>query len=118
MTTSFADHLEARFEKEGYVRLGRLLSDDELSALCRRSDDLMLGNVVIDGIVFQLDPESRRYGNLPGGTAGPSQPSLGYRRIDELHLDPLFLAYMQHPSSATSPAAASARTSPCSARCS
>ena len=74
MTTSFADHLEARFGKEGYVRLGRLLSDDELSALCRRSDDLMLGNVVIDGIVFQLDPESRRYGNLPGEPPVPPSP--------------------------------------------
>ena len=97
MTTSFADHLEARFEEEGYVRLGRLLSDDELSDLCRRIDDLMLGNVVIDGIAFQLDPESHRYRDLPGRTTGVSLRTLDYRRVDELHLDPLFLAYMQHP---------------------
>ena len=57
----------------------------------------MLGNVVTDGIVFQLDPESHRYGDLPRGTTGLSLRTLDYRRIDELHLDPLFLAYMQHP---------------------
>ncbi len=86
-----------QFEKDGYVRLGRLLSDEELSALCARIDDLMLGNVVVEGIAFQLDGDTGSYENLGRNTVGAPRRTLAYRRIDELHREPLFLTYMQHP---------------------
>ena len=93
----YSDAEHAQFEKDGYVRLGRLLSVDQLSALCTRIDDLMLGNRVIDGIIFQLDGDSGCYEKLSRRTVGASRPTLAYRRVDELHLDPLFLGYMRHP---------------------
>ena len=92
----FTDMQGGQFEQDGYARLGRLLSDGELSALRTRIDDLMLGNVVIEGIRFQLDGDSSSY-FLAQTTAGISERSLSYRRADELHLDELFLTYMRHP---------------------
>ncbi len=94
---TYTDSKHDRFERDGYVRLGRLLSDDELSALCTRIDDLMLGNMVIEGIAFQLDGDTGRYENLSRRMVGASHRTLAYRRIDELHRDSLFLCYMQHP---------------------
>ena len=88
---------DTHFEEQGYARLGKLISVTECSALKQRLDDLMLGRIKIEGITFQLDGETGEYANLVQRTVGPSQKTLAYRRIDELHLDPLFLTYMQHP---------------------
>lgn len=84
------------FEESGYVILGSLLSATELSDLRRRVEDLMMGRVTVSGVTFQLDGESEEY-KLEPRTEGPSEHTLNYRRIDELHNDPLFLTYMQHP---------------------
>jgi len=95
---TYSTRQHSQFEKDGYLRLGRLLSSDDLSDLRTRIDDLMLGNRIIDGITFQLDDShSNRYKNLSSRTNGASKQTLAYRRIDELHLDPFFLRYMQHP---------------------
>jgi len=84
------------FEEYGYARLGKLISAPELSALCQRLDDLMLGQIESEGITFQLDGGNSEYSSLSRRTVGVSQKTLNYRRVDELHLDPLFLTYMQH----------------------
>jgi len=73
---TYDDRHHEHFEEHGYVRLGQLLSASELSALRERIDALMLGRIATEGITFQLDGEGR---------------------VDELHQDDLFLAYMQHP---------------------
>ena len=97
MQTKYTDEHHSHFEEHGYVRLGRLLSDADLEALCQRLDDLMLGHIDANGITFQLDGDSADYGSLSTRTVGPSEKTLAYRRVYELHLDPLFLSYMQHP---------------------
>lgn len=83
------------YDENGYLRLGRILSEDELRALQRRIDDIMLGRVVYEGMFFQLDSETGRYGDLAGG--GYAGPTLNYRKIQDLERDPLFLAFMQAP---------------------
>ncbi|MBS11861.1 MAG: phytanoyl-CoA dioxygenase [Gemmatimonadetes bacterium] len=93
----FEETHHSHFDEHGYVVLGRLLSGGELSDLRRRTDDLMMGRVTIPGVAFQLDGKGDNYGKLEKRTFGPSEHTLDYRRIDELHNDPLYLSYMQHP---------------------
>lgn len=89
----------AQYERDGYLRLGKLLDADELQTLQARIDAIMLGTADIDysQIMMQLD-------RIPGETDGPGAQSRGhkratlrYRKIQDLELDPLFFAYMRHP---------------------
>ena len=43
----------AAFDRDGFVKLGRTLSDDELAALQQRCDDLMDGTVQHDNLLMQ-----------------------------------------------------------------
>lgn len=93
---TFGEDEHARFIERGYVRLGKVLTDDALEALRQRIDDIMLGRVRYPHMRFQLDPQA-------GGDKGMRRMSshevatLAYRRIDDLEQDPLFLAHMQRP---------------------
>lgn len=92
LSTFDAAHHE-QFVAQGYVRLGQVLSADELAALQQRIDDIMLGRVRYEHMRLQVvdaGGEVRR-------TLGNEVPTLAYRRIDDLEQDPLFLAYIQHP---------------------
>jgi hypothetical protein len=82
--------------RDGYARIGAALEGPELDALRARCDDLMLGRVVHDGMFFQLDAASGAYEDLEKGL-GWQGPSLGYRKIEKLELDPLFFAYLSNP---------------------
>jgi phytanoyl-CoA hydroxylase len=96
-----ADHLttseEERFHATGVVRLGRVLDDAELGALRARIDAIMLGEVRYDGMMMQLDAETGRYEDMPAQTPGFKGPTLAYRKIEQLELDPLFRRYLQRP---------------------
>jgi phytanoyl-CoA hydroxylase len=83
------------YDEQGYLPLGKTLSDDELHALQARIDDIMLGRVVYDGMFFQLDSDTGDYGDLK--SAGYVGPTLNYRKIQDIERDPLFLAFMQKP---------------------
>lgn len=87
------------FEQEGYLQLGRLLNDKELAALQQRIDDIMLGKADIDydRVMMQLDTTTGKYKDLGAQTKGHKGATLHYRKIQDLELDPLFLAYMRHP---------------------
>jgi hypothetical protein len=87
------------FETEGYVHLGRLLSDVELSALQQRIDDIMLGKANVDysRMLMQLDSSTGNYSDMAPQTKGHKGATLNYRKIQDLEVDPLFLAYMQRP---------------------
>lgn len=86
----------ALFQDQGYLRLGRLLTSEELSALQQRIDDLMMGRLPNERFYFQLDSETGEYGDVPSGGAWAG-PTLKYRKIQELQRDDLFMAYMRHP---------------------
>jgi hypothetical protein len=86
----------ADFARDGYARLGRLMSDEGLESLRGRADDLMMGRVPDPGLFFQLDTETGSYGDLTFGR-GYQGPSTNYRKIEKLEKDELFLAWLRNP---------------------
>ncbi|HEU4537036.1 MAG TPA: phytanoyl-CoA dioxygenase family protein [Polyangiaceae bacterium] len=90
------DEALAFYATEGYAPLGRVLTDEALATLRERSDDLMLGRVAYPGLFFQRDPNTGDYDDLPYGK-GYEGPSLDYRKLEKLELDPLFFAYLSNP---------------------
>jgi phytanoyl-CoA hydroxylase len=85
----------ADFARDGYARLGRLMSDDGLAALRGRAADLMMGRVPDPGLFFQLDTETGSYGDLTFGR-GYQGPSDNYRKIEKLEKDALFLSWLRN----------------------
>lgn len=90
----FSDTQHEQFMAQGYLRLGRVATADQLAELQQRIDDIMLGRVRYEHLRMQLFDEAT--GELRR-TMGHEVSTLSYRRIDDLEQDPLFLAYMQHP---------------------
>jgi phytanoyl-CoA hydroxylase len=86
----------ALFAGEGFARLGPVLSEEAAAALRARADDLMLGRVEYPGLFFQHDAATGRYDDLEFGK-GWQGPSLGYRKMEKLERDPLFLAWISNP---------------------
>src|ERR1043165_9964131 len=80
----------------GYARLGRVLSDVGLAALRDRAERLMLGEVAHPGMFFQLDASTGRYEDAPLGL-GWQGPSLDYRKLEKLELDPRFRSWLKNP---------------------
>jgi phytanoyl-CoA hydroxylase len=88
-----------QYDEQGYIKLGKLLNDHDLNALCQRIDDIMLGKASLDynKILMQLDSETGQYGDAGEQSKGHKGSTLGYRKIQDLELDPLFLEYMERP---------------------
>jgi hypothetical protein len=55
----------ARYERDGYLRLGRVLGDEDLRALQERIDAIMLGQAELayDRLLMQLDSADGKYEN-------------------------------------------------------
>lgn len=88
-----------RFERDGFLPLGPVLSASELAALQQRIDDIMLGRAPVpyERIMMQLDSTTGDIADAGPQTKGHKGASLAYRKIQDLELDPLFLACMQKP---------------------
>lgn len=86
----------AHLAEHGWARLGRVLTDEQLAPLRERADDLMLGRVTYPGLFFQHDSATGRYEDLEYG-AGWKGPSLSYRKLEKLELDPVFRALIECP---------------------
>ncbi len=84
------------FERHGWARLGRVMSDEGLKLLRERAEDLMLGRVTWPGMFFQMDSPTGRHEDAPLGL-GWQGPSLGYRKLEKLELDPRFLEWLRNP---------------------
>ena len=87
------------YEAKGYLRLGRVLSDEDLTALQTRIDDIMLGKAELDydRILMQLDSLDGQYENAGAQSKGHKGATLAYRKIQDLEADPLFLEFMERP---------------------
>lgn len=87
------------YQEQGYVRLGRVVSDHELEGLQRRIDEVMLGEATVpyDSMMMQLDTKTGRYEDMDPQSFGHKGPTLAYRKILGLEFDPLYLAYLQKP---------------------
>ena len=91
--TTFDASLQEQFMTQGYLRLGKILSTEDLWALQQRIDDIMVGRIKYKNMRLQL------YQNPDGKvcrTLGHQVPTRAYRRIADLEQDPLFLTYIQH----------------------
>ena len=87
------------YHRDGYLKIGRQCSNKELAGLQRRIDEVMLGRAPLDynRLTMQLDSNTNRYDEVKGGGKGHQGASLGYRKIQGLEYEPLFLAYMKKP---------------------
>lgn len=88
-----SDHQWSEYRQNGFLKLGKLLTDDDLKALQGRIDDIMLGraDVDYDRMLMQLDGAGTKQ------TKGFKEATLAYRKIQDLELDPLFLDYLRRP---------------------
>lgn len=95
----FSDSQWQQYERDGFLRLGRVLSDEELLALRERIDAIMLGTSPTDAsrLLMQLDSKDGAYGNAGEQSLGWKGATLDYRKIQNLELDPLFLEFLQKP---------------------
>jgi phytanoyl-CoA hydroxylase len=85
----------AHFRAHGWARLGVVASEAELEKLRARADDIMLGRVVHEGLFFQRDSETGLYRDLVFGR-GWEGPSLDYRKIEKLEVDPIFRSWLEN----------------------
>lgn len=89
-------HLEdvvARYRRDGFATLGKVVPDEVLELLRARIDAIMLGEITHEGLFFQHDGATGRYEDAPIGL-GWQGPSRNYRKIEKLERDPLFFAYL------------------------
>lgn len=95
---TLTDQQWQQYETDGYLRLGKVLTLDELTNLQQRMDDIMMGRAPLDydKMLMQLDREPGT-GKMGPQTKGHKGETLSYRKIQDLELDPLFLAYMEKP---------------------
>lgn len=90
------DDALAHYRRFGWARLGPVAAPEALESLRRRADQLMLGEVVQPGLFFQHDAATGLYEDIPRGQ-GWQGPSLRYRKLEKLELDPLFAAWIGNP---------------------
>ncbi|MFW6060759.1 MAG: phytanoyl-CoA dioxygenase family protein [Phycisphaeraceae bacterium] len=97
--TSLTAEQWTEYERTGVLRLGKLLSDDELKQLQDEIDAIMLGKASVDydNMLMQLDSEDGAYDKAGPQTKGHKGATLNYRKIQDLEFDPVFLRYMQRP---------------------
>ncbi len=86
----------AEYRARGFARISGVASDETLALLRERAQQIMLGEVVHEGLFFQLDGATGEYETLAFGR-GYEGPSLSYRKIEKLERDPLFRAWIDNP---------------------
>lgn len=86
------------YEELGYLKIGALESD-QFRKLQERIDAIMLGKADIpyDRLMMQLDSATGAYEDAGEQTLGFKGATLGYRKIQQLEHDPLFLDYLTDP---------------------
>lgn len=96
MGEAFTEQQWREYDERGFLKLGKVLSDDELEELRSRIDDIMLGRVRYPDMLMQLDLGGG-YDNTAPQTKSFKGATLDYRKIEQLEKDALFLAYMRKP---------------------
>ena len=99
MSQLISDKQWVQYERDGYLKLGQLLSEAELQAAQQRMDEIMLGKARLnyDRMLMQLDSDSGKYEDAGVQSKGFKGATLNYRKIQDLEFDSFFLAYMQRP---------------------
>lgn len=88
-----------QFQQDGFLRLGKVLADEDLASLQERIDQIMLGDadVPYPEMLMQLDSSSGVYEDAGVQSYGHKARTLNYRKIQDLELDPLFRAFTERP---------------------
>jgi hypothetical protein len=88
-----------QYQREGYLVLGKVLSDDRLRQLQERIDAIMLGEADVDyeHLLMQLDSSSGKYEDAPEQSMGRKGRTLAYRKIQNLEHDKVFRDYIEDP---------------------
>ena len=94
LTAAELDRAVADYRRDGYARLGLIVPSALVEALRGRVDAIMLGEIEYPGMFFQRDAASGSYDDLAYGR-GYEGPSLDYRKVEKLELDPLFRSYLR-----------------------
>ena len=99
MNTHISEEAWAQYEEDGYLVLGKLLSDEDLTALQNRIDEIMLGKTKLnyDKLMMQLDSTTGKYNDAGSQSNGWKGETLAYRKIQNLEIDDLFLEYLERP---------------------
>jgi phytanoyl-CoA hydroxylase len=99
MMNTLTDEQWAQYERDGYLVLGKLLSDEALAALQERINSIMLGTADIDydKILMQLDSTDGKVETAGVQSRSFKGARLDYRKIQDLEFDPLFREYMEYP---------------------
>jgi phytanoyl-CoA hydroxylase len=84
------------YRARGFARVGRVASDEVLTELRSRADQMMLGRLDYEGLFFQKDSDSNNYDDLEYGK-GWQGPTLNYRKIEKLEKDPVYWAFLNNP---------------------
>ncbi len=95
-SSSFLDDAVATYLERGWVRLGKLAPPSLLAEMRARLDAMMLGELAYDGLFFQRDADSGSYDDLTYGK-GWVGPTLRYRKVEKLELDPVFASWIRAP---------------------
>lgn len=87
------------YERDGYLHLGKILTDSDLAVLQERINAIMLGiaPVPYDELLMQLDSADGQYESMPAQSRGHKGATLAYRKIQDLERDPLFREFLERP---------------------
>ena len=99
MSKFISDEAWAKYEEDGYLVLGKLLTDEDLAALQTRIDEIMLGKASLDydRLLMQLDSTTGNYNDAGVQSNGWKGETLAYRKIQNLEIDNLFCEYLERP---------------------
>jgi len=84
------------YNENGYVRLGRIVTEKFSSKLTKRVLDLMMGKKKYKGMFFQLDGEKGKYEKINVKSEVFTGPSKRYRKIKDLEYDNLFFKIIKN----------------------
>lgn len=94
-TLDLAPILDA-YRRQGFARLGRIVSDEGLAVLRARADDVMQGRLDPARFFYQHDTTTGRYEDLEIGR-GWVGPSDRYRKVEKLERDERFRVWIENP---------------------
>jgi hypothetical protein len=93
---NFPDKYKSVFQLDGLFSVKSLIDTQTVNLLRGLTDQLMLGERSLEGMFFQLDPNSPEYSAVNFDVTTFSGPSLNYRKIKDLEYIPEFLRAIQN----------------------
>lgn len=98
MSVTISNQDWAQFQDQGLLHLGTVASENQIQALRKRIDEIMMGTASLDYDRFFMQLDVVEGQDSPGPQSkGHKGATLNYRKIQDLEFDPLFLDYLQNP---------------------